>query len=165
MPHILLRKQVELGLSPTDMLVLINITMHWWYREQLPFPRSATIAERMGVDARTVQRSIRKMQDLKLVERETETLEDGTTRSVLNLSPLVKRLSGFARRDRLCPPRPELCRADATERGRMKEPDHYTFEFERADMKIRFSAGGAVALITAVAILGLVATIVVSKYL
>ncbi len=99
LPDILLRKQVDLGLSPTDMLVLINITMHWWYREQLPFPRSATIAERMGVDARTVQRSIRKMQDLKLVERETETLEDGTTRSVLNLSPLVERLSGFARRD------------------------------------------------------------------
>ncbi|MGR3366704.1 hypothetical protein [Sagittula sp.] len=47
----------------------------------------------------------------------------------------------------------------------MKEPGHYTFEFERADMKIRFSAGGAVALITAVAIVGLVAAIVVSKYL
>ena len=47
----------------------------------------------------------------------------------------------------------------------MKEPGHYTFEFERADMKIRFSAGGAVAIITAVAILGLVAAIVVSKYL
>jgi len=27
LPDILLRKQVELGLSPTDMLVLINITM------------------------------------------------------------------------------------------------------------------------------------------
>lgn len=47
----------------------------------------------------------------------------------------------------------------------MKEPGHYTFEFERADMKIRFSAGGAIALITAVAIVGLVAAIVVSKYL
>lgn len=99
LPDILLRKQVELGLSPTDMLVLINITMHWWYCDQLPFPRSATIAERMGVDARTVQRSIRKMQDLKLVERQTETSKDGTTRSVLNFSALVERLSGFARRD------------------------------------------------------------------
>ncbi|ATF04117.1 hypothetical protein PhaeoP75_04519 (plasmid) [Phaeobacter gallaeciensis] len=47
----------------------------------------------------------------------------------------------------------------------MKEPGHYTFEFERADMKIRFSAGGAVALITAVAILGLVAVFVMAKYL
>jgi hypothetical protein len=47
----------------------------------------------------------------------------------------------------------------------MKEPGHYTFEFERADMKIRFSAGGAVALITALAIVGLVAVLVMVKYL
>ncbi len=100
LPDILLKKQVELGLSPTDMLVLINITMHWWYRDQLPFPRSVTIAERIGADPRTVQRSIRKMQDLELIERKTETLEDGSTRSVLNLSGLVDRLSRFAKTDR-----------------------------------------------------------------
>ena len=47
----------------------------------------------------------------------------------------------------------------------MKEPGHYTFEFERADMKIRFSAGGAVALVTALATVGLVAAFVAVKYL
>lgn len=47
----------------------------------------------------------------------------------------------------------------------MKDPGHYTFEFERADMKIRFSAGGAVALITALALVGLVAVFVTVKYL
>lgn len=47
----------------------------------------------------------------------------------------------------------------------MKEPGHYTFEFERADMKIRFSAGGTVALITALAIVGLVSVVVAVKYL
>lgn len=46
----------------------------------------------------------------------------------------------------------------------MKEPGHYTFEFERADMKIRFSAGGAVALITALALVGLVAAFVWRTY-
>ena len=47
----------------------------------------------------------------------------------------------------------------------MKEPGHYTFEFERADMKIRFSAGGAVALITALALVGLLVAVVLFKYL
>ncbi len=47
----------------------------------------------------------------------------------------------------------------------MKEPDHYTFEFERADMKIRFSAGGTVARLTALAMVGIVAVLVVLKYL
>ena len=41
LPDILLKKQVELGLSPTDMLVLINILMHWWYHDKRPFPRNA----------------------------------------------------------------------------------------------------------------------------
>lgn len=99
LPDILLKKQIELGLSATDMLVLINVTMHWWYRTKLPFPRSSTIAERMGIDARTVQRSLRKLVALGLIQRETETQEDGTSLTVLNLTPLVDRLSGFARSD------------------------------------------------------------------
>ena len=99
LPDILLKKQVELGLSATDMLTLINITMHWWYRAKLPFPRSSTIAERMGIDTRTVQRSLRKLVALGLIQKEAETQEDGTTRTVLNLTPLVDRLSGFARYD------------------------------------------------------------------
>lgn len=47
----------------------------------------------------------------------------------------------------------------------MKEPGHYTFEFERADMKIRFSAGGAVALITALAAMVFVVGFTLAKYL
>ncbi|MBN9889582.1 hypothetical protein [Salipiger abyssi] len=47
----------------------------------------------------------------------------------------------------------------------MKDLGHYTFEFERADMKIRFSAGGTVALITALALAGLVIAFVLLKYL
>ena len=47
----------------------------------------------------------------------------------------------------------------------MKELGHYTFEFERAGMKIRFSAGGAVALVTALALVGLLAAVVLFKYL
>lgn len=46
----------------------------------------------------------------------------------------------------------------------MKEPGHYTFEFERADLKIRISAGGTVALITALALAGLVIAWVVIKH-
>lgn len=44
----------------------------------------------------------------------------------------------------------------------MKDLGHYTFEFERAGMKVRFSAGGVVALITALALLGLLAVLVLS---
>lgn len=62
-------------------------------------------------------------------------------------------------------PESQLRRTDAVERGHMKDVGHYTLEFERADLKIRFSAGGAVAIITALTSLGLVAAFVFLKYL
>jgi DNA replication protein DnaD len=99
LPDLLLKRQVELGLSVTDVVVLINITMHWWYAHQRPFPRSTTIAERMGVDKRTVQRSLRKLSDLGLVRKVSETAADGSERLVCDLSGLVARLEEFAKGD------------------------------------------------------------------
>jgi predicted transcriptional regulator len=95
LPDILLKKQVELGLSAMDMMVLINITMHWWYANQRPFPRTGTIATRMGVDQRTVQRSLRKLTELGLVKRVTETTTDGTERVVCDLSGLTAQLEKY----------------------------------------------------------------------
>ena len=98
-PDILLKKQVELGLSATDMLVLLNVTVHWWYKERMPFPRTSTIASRMGVDARTVQRSLKKMTALGLITREVVTTEDGDPQYVVDLENLVARLGDYARSD------------------------------------------------------------------
>ena len=91
-PDLLLKKQVELGLSATDMLVLLNITMHWWYAEQRPFPRVSTVAERMGVDPRTVQRSMRKLVDLGLLDKVTEVTDEGEQRVVCDYDLLPNNL-------------------------------------------------------------------------
>lgn len=99
LPDILFKRQTALGLSATDMLVILNITMHWWYSDQRPFPRTSTIAKRMGVEPRTVQRSLKKLSDLKLVTREKETAEDGSERIVCDLSGLVDRLEQFSATD------------------------------------------------------------------
>src|SRR5437016_4611373 len=55
-PDVLLRNQRKLGLSTTDLVVLINILLHWWFKERHPFPNTSTIAARMGTSPRTVQR-------------------------------------------------------------------------------------------------------------
>jgi len=92
LPDILFKKQVDLDLTATDMMVLINVTMHWWYKDQRPFPRTTTVAKRMGVDPRTVQRSLQKLVDRGLVARVDE-VKDGETRQVIDLQGLVDRLS------------------------------------------------------------------------
>ena len=75
LPDVLLKNQVALGLDNTDVVVLINLTMHWWYEDIKPFPRTTTIAKRMGCGVRTVQRSFLKMQNLGLIRKETKLRE------------------------------------------------------------------------------------------
>jgi len=108
LPDLLLRHQAELELTATDLVVLINLTMHWWYPDQRPFPRSSTIAKRMGIDRRSVQRSLAKLSEKGLVERMVESLPDGNERQVCDLSGLQQRLSDLAKRDPVCLLRTDL---------------------------------------------------------
>ena len=80
-PDVLVKNQHRLGLSSTDLAVLLNILMHWWSEPDLPFPRPSTIARNMGVSVRTVERSIQKMQGEKLISRrpsESKKVKDGS---------------------------------------------------------------------------------------
>ena len=56
LPDVLLFHQSEVGLSSEELNVLLNVMAHWYEPERLPFLRSTTIAKRMGVSERTVQR-------------------------------------------------------------------------------------------------------------
>ncbi|WP_323038910.1 helix-turn-helix domain-containing protein [Gemmobacter sp.] len=94
-PDLLLKYQSELGLSPTDLAVLLNVLMHWWYPEKKPFPRSTTIAKRMGVTPRTVQRSLQQLEELGLLVRE----KDPRGPTYLDPAPLVEKLGALAKKD------------------------------------------------------------------
>lgn len=88
-PMALLRAQARFGLSPTDMIVLINLLIHWWEPDSPVFTRSATIAKRMGASTRTVQRSLNKMIAKGIIAYGSR-YED---RRTLDFEPLVKYLS------------------------------------------------------------------------
>lgn len=91
-PMALLRLQTKLKLTPTDMIVLVNLLAHWWDPARAVFPRSATIATRMGVAKRTVQRSTQKMVKAGLIDREFLTYGDGKRRT-FQFTPLAARLA------------------------------------------------------------------------
>ncbi|MEP2989650.1 MAG: helix-turn-helix domain-containing protein [Parasphingorhabdus sp.] len=88
-PMSLLKAQEKLGLNTTDMMVLINLLIHWWNPDSPVFTRSETIAKRMGSSARTVQRSVNKMLKLGLIKYGLEYEQ----RKTLNFDPLVEILS------------------------------------------------------------------------
>ena len=68
-PNILVRAQHQLELSCNDLVVLLNILLHWWHKDRLPHPRSMAIAKRTGLGHRTVQRSISNLEAKGLVAR------------------------------------------------------------------------------------------------
>ena len=88
-PLPLLRLQAKMGLTATDVLVLINMLAHWWNPSAAVFPRTTTIARRMGINDRTVQRSMSKLLRLGLAERAS----DGKGRRTYQFAGLVKRLN------------------------------------------------------------------------
>lgn len=91
-PDVLLLHQRELGLRSEDLNVLLQITTHWYFPEKMPFPWTSTIAKRMGVSPRSVQRSVSRLRKLGILGR---TQTDG--RPAYDLKPLVEKLRPFAR--------------------------------------------------------------------
>lgn len=87
-PMSLLQLQSKYDLTATDMLVLINLLAHWWDPTRPVYPRSTTIAKRMGVTKRTVQRSTERLLKQGMMER--EFLENG--RRVFSFDLLAHRL-------------------------------------------------------------------------
>ena len=93
-PDLLLKNQRLLGLSATDLVVLLNVLMNWWYADQKPHLRPTSISRRTGVTVRTVQRTLKNLETLGFISR---TKLDG--RTVVNPEGLVGRLLHLAETD------------------------------------------------------------------
>lgn len=71
-PSLIFHAQARLGLSPTQLVVLMHLADYWWHREQMPFPSKAALAERMGLKSRQIQRYLTELEDggfIKRIER------------------------------------------------------------------------------------------------
>jgi predicted transcriptional regulator len=58
LPYVLLLHQADLRITSEHLNVLLNVIAHWHSNGRMPYPRSTTIAKRMGTSPRTVQRSL-----------------------------------------------------------------------------------------------------------
>ncbi|MCB7852196.1 hypothetical protein [Klebsiella pneumoniae] len=52
-PNALLENQSRLGLSCIDTMVLINLIMHWWEKDNPPRPSKKRLANMLGVSLKT----------------------------------------------------------------------------------------------------------------
>lgn len=69
LPDVIFQNQKSLKLKPLDVLILLHLASYWWKPHENPWPSKGKIAEAVDVDPRTVQRSIKKMEDLGYIKR------------------------------------------------------------------------------------------------
>lgn len=97
LPDVLVRGQHALGLSAGDLVVLLNLLMNWWSKDNKPYTRPTTIARRMGVSKRTVERHLQRLEALDLIARlPPESNGDGPAIRKFDLDGLVRAAEALA---------------------------------------------------------------------
>lgn len=86
------------ALSPTEMLVVLQILAAWWSKDRLPFPSKATIATRAGLSPRQVQRALTALEQKGYIERVTRySTNQARTSNQFKLDGLVTAVMNAAR--------------------------------------------------------------------
>ncbi len=92
-PSMIVRAQARLGIDARQLTVLLHLADHWWEAERLPYPSKKTIAERMRVTPRHVQRYLTALETHGLIRRiERKSAQGGRMNNAYDLSGLVAKL-------------------------------------------------------------------------
>lgn len=77
LPSILLRGQARLLVNSTQMVVLLQLVEHWWTAESKVFPSMRTIADRISLTPKQVQRTIDALVEKGLITKHSRRLPHG----------------------------------------------------------------------------------------
>lgn len=93
-PHMFFALQAELGLTCQQAMVLLHLLNHWWTTTNgLPWPSKRTLANRLSLSERQVQRILTDLEREGLIARCSRYYESGGQKSnAYDMSGLVSRL-------------------------------------------------------------------------
>ncbi|MGJ5068882.1 helix-turn-helix domain-containing protein [Bradyrhizobium sp. SZCCHNRI1009] len=94
LPYVLLLHQADLKISSEHLNVLLNIIAHWHSNGRMPRPRTSTIARRMGISERTVQRGLSWLIENKFIAKAPRRSRDDLQE--YDMAPLVEKLKPYA---------------------------------------------------------------------
>lgn len=95
LPDVLLLYQSNVGVSSEELNVLLNLMAHWYEPDRMPYPSSISIARRMGVSRRTIQRVLANLVEKGFVEKLKPTAAPQA--AAYNVEPLLEKFRPFAR--------------------------------------------------------------------
>jgi DNA-binding MarR family transcriptional regulator len=120
-PYVILDRQDSFGLTPVEVNVLMHLANHWWNPDNLPRPKKASLAKRMGVSPRTVQRAIAHLEEMGLMQRKARhNPGGGQGANFYDFTGLIAKAQPYALEE--IARREERKQEDATH-GNRKKPD------------------------------------------
>jgi len=87
----------EHRLTPTELLVLIQLAGSWWKKDAMPFPSMSTLATRCGVSGRQIQRAVNKLEKAGLIRRVSRRTRGIISSNAYDLQPLTDLLGEVAK--------------------------------------------------------------------
>lgn len=97
LPSLIFRAQRRLGVSPTQLAILLQLSDFWWEKGRKPYPSKETLSERLNMGTRQFQRHIAELEKAGLVKRiERRAAHGGKMSNTYDLSGLVARLKELA---------------------------------------------------------------------
>lgn len=92
-PSLIFRAQARLGLGPTQLALLLHLCDYWWHRSHIPFPSKATLAERMHLSERQIQRYLTELETGGFIKRiQRFAIHKGQQSNGYDMTGLVERL-------------------------------------------------------------------------
>lgn len=92
-PSILLRAQARLLVNSTQMIVLLQLLDHWWSADSKVYPSMKTIADRISMSPKQVQRTIDALVQKGLITKHSRRLpHGGKTSNEYRFDGLVQKL-------------------------------------------------------------------------
>jgi predicted transcriptional regulator len=99
-PNVLFQRQKALGLTPLDVNIILQLVAYWWEPENLPHPSKNTIAARIDVTPRTVQKRIAAMETAGFIKRIPRKLShNGSSTNLYDFSGLIAAAQPFAQEE------------------------------------------------------------------
>ena len=98
-PTAILQNQQELGLSSSEMLILLHLASRWWTEEGEASPSNGSIGRAIRMDPRDVQRRIARLEADGLIRREERRdTPRGSAPNIYHLDGLLKAANAFAKK-------------------------------------------------------------------
>ncbi len=83
-------------LTPTEMIVLLQLISSWWKKNEMPYPSMKTLAEKICVSERQIQRSVNSLEEKGYIKKDKKKVKGIIATNIYDLTPLIEHLNTIA---------------------------------------------------------------------